>query len=482
MRKALIQRGNKQPTSGSDERGFTMALVALAMFAVVAMAALSIDVGTLYQAKAEAQRAADAAALSAARVISLSGITGDPTNGNTDGSWADICGGASSPATLTAIAVAQQNTIGGVAPSTSNITVTYSAGSGGSSNSDCSSAGTEFGINPVVNVTVSQSNLPIFFARVFSLIPGVNYSGSSVSGSASAEGYNPSNSGNGGDVPTPVQPRCVKPWIVPNLSNTPPIRIVRRRSGVIENEGISQIGTGIIGQQFALRADCGTGTTCMPVGNPTWSTVAGGFNFPYVPAGISSPPGTPIAIPSCSTTDTYQEAIGGCDQTTVYACGVANGTTADLTQNPGPSGSGGNAGGNGDTPAATQCLINQSTGQDSLAPGGGTPTFPFQILAGAGNSLVAARLLSANNFITTSSSIVTIPIAEFTGTLAGGTTNLVTVVGFIQAFITNVDTTTGATGGNVNAIILNVSGCGDAATGGPVYGTSPVPVRLITPP
>lgn len=480
MRKPLIQRRNKHATTGSDERGFTMALVALAMFAVVAMAALSIDVGTLYQAKAEAQRAADAAALSAARVISLSGITGDPTNGNTDGSWADICGGASSPATLTAIAVAQQNTIGGVAPSTSNITVTYSAGSGGSSNSDCSSAGTEFGINPVVNVTVSQSNLPIFFARVFSLIPGVNYSGTSVSGSASAEGYNPSNSGNGGDVPTPVQPRCVKPWIAPNLGSVGNTRIVRRRSGVIENEGISQIGPGIIGQQFALSADCnGTSGGCNPVGNPTWSTVAGGFNLPYVPAGIS---GTPIAIPSCSTTDTYQEAIGGCDQTTVYACGVANGTTADLTQNPGPTGGGSNQGGNGDTPAAAQCLINQSTGQDSLAPGGGTPTFPFQIQAGAGNSLVAAGLLSANNFITTSTSIVTIPIAEFTGTLAGGTTNLVTVVGFIQAFITNVDTTTGATGGNVNAIILNVSGCGDAASGGPVFGTSPVPIRLITPP
>jgi len=51
-----------------------MALVALAMVAIVAMAALSIDIGTLYQASAEAQRAADAGALAAARVISLSGM------------------------------------------------------------------------------------------------------------------------------------------------------------------------------------------------------------------------------------------------------------------------------------------------------------------------------------------------------------------------------------------------------------------------
>ena len=64
----------------SKERGVTIALVAMAMVGIIAMAALSIDIGTLYQAKAEAQRAADAAALTAARVISISGITGDPNN------------------------------------------------------------------------------------------------------------------------------------------------------------------------------------------------------------------------------------------------------------------------------------------------------------------------------------------------------------------------------------------------------------------
>ena len=56
-----------------------MALVTVALVTIIALAALSIDIGTLYQAKAEAQRAADAAALTAARMISISGITGDPT-------------------------------------------------------------------------------------------------------------------------------------------------------------------------------------------------------------------------------------------------------------------------------------------------------------------------------------------------------------------------------------------------------------------
>src|ERR1700736_6177811 len=77
-------------TDRDKERGVTIALVAVAMVSIIGMAALSIDIGTLYQAKAEAQRAADAAALAAARVISISGITGDPSN--TAGGWQNTCG------------------------------------------------------------------------------------------------------------------------------------------------------------------------------------------------------------------------------------------------------------------------------------------------------------------------------------------------------------------------------------------------------
>ena len=82
---------NTDPRHG--ERGVTIALVAAAMVGMISMAALSIDIGTFYQARAEAQRAADAAALAAARVISLSGMTGDPSN--TTGSWGPTCGGSS---------------------------------------------------------------------------------------------------------------------------------------------------------------------------------------------------------------------------------------------------------------------------------------------------------------------------------------------------------------------------------------------------
>src|ERR1700692_2474004 len=109
----------------NSERGITMVLVALAMVAIIAMAALSIDVVTLYLAKEEAQRSADAAALGAARGISISGITGTANPSTDTASWAAICG-TGGVATQTAQAVGKQNSVGHTAPVT--VTVTYSAG------------------------------------------------------------------------------------------------------------------------------------------------------------------------------------------------------------------------------------------------------------------------------------------------------------------------------------------------------------------
>src|ERR1700686_3572700 len=88
------------PAQHHGERGITMVLVAMGMVALIAMAALSIDVVTLYLAREEAQRAADAAALAAARVISVSGITGTADPDDDASSWAAICGGGNSGASL----------------------------------------------------------------------------------------------------------------------------------------------------------------------------------------------------------------------------------------------------------------------------------------------------------------------------------------------------------------------------------------------
>ncbi len=76
----------------SDELGVTMVLVAIAMVAIIAMAAMSIDLVTLYLAREEAQRSADGAALAAARVISASGITGTAAPANNPIAWSVVCG------------------------------------------------------------------------------------------------------------------------------------------------------------------------------------------------------------------------------------------------------------------------------------------------------------------------------------------------------------------------------------------------------
>jgi type II secretory pathway pseudopilin PulG len=453
-----------------------MALVALAILGIVAMAGLSIDVGTLYQAKAEAQRAADSAALAAARMISLSGITGDPTKGSTDGSWSAICG-AGGAATTAATTVAQQNFIGGAVAST--ITVNYGIGSAGASSTSCVGLGTGFAVNPVVTVYVQQAKLPTFFARVFSLVPGGTSSNSGVSATASAEVFNPSDSSAVASQTIPVQPRCVKPWIIPNIDpGNGNATFVATADGSITNGGVLQLGGGVIGESFNLNADCVPGAAnCNPtagnmINNPPQMNSAAPQPFlEYVPATVS---GTSVAAPSCSSGG-YQQSIAGCDQGMVYACGTSGGAPQiDFTENPvKPSGVG------GDTSTAVQCLINNSSGagQDMLVTTN-IPAFPFQIQAGSQNPLVKATLVNSTDVITSSNSIVTVPIYDSSSGAPLVAGQSLTIVGFLQVFINNVDSTTG----NLNVTVLNVAGCSNAATAAPVNGTSPVSIRLITSP
>ena len=465
MLSPLIRRPRKNASNDaySKQRGVTLALVAVSLVALIAMAALSIDVGTLYQAKAEAQRAADTGALTAARVISISGITGDPNN--TSGSWELACGpGGTATVAAKAVAQYQSNFVGGSAASTAK--VTYGTGAGVD---DCAPlAGSSFSVNPIVTVYVQQAKLPTFFARVFSLVGGAS-SNSGVSATATAEAFNPSGSEAYGGNLIPVQPRCVKPWIVPNKDpGNGSNQFVTLTDGSIVNPGIFP-GKGVIGETFNLAADCNAAPgACAPLPNPAPGVIPAGLQ--YLPG---LPPAASSALPSCVDANPYQQAIAGCDQTTQYQCGVpsaaaANPNLVDVNENP--------SGAAGDTSTAAQCLIYQSpgAGQDSLI----RTTFPYQIQAGAGNPLKAG-----GTAVTSSTSIVSLPIYDssvpliFTGTQAK-----VTIVGFLQVFINNVDVATG----NPNVTVLNVAGCGNGTTNAvnpqPLYGTSPVPIRLITPP
>lgn len=471
-----------------------MVLVALAMVAIIAMAALSIDVVTLYLAREEAQRSADAAALAAARVLSLSGATGDP--GNTTGNWPSAC----TVATQVAQAVANQNAVGSAAATTVNVNFVYN----GTAVANCTfAAGNAFGVNPQVQVQVIRAGLPTFFSRVWSRNP------SSVSATATAEAFN--SSGSGTFAPNgivPVNPRCVKPWVVPNRDPWNPgpstggycdqgggtcQTLVSTADGSITNKGISLGGTnasGVIGERFWLSPDCvHTGTTCTlrtpsPLGN--YYDVA---RRPWLepPPSLQYLPGeapalVPVAVPSCASSGrVYEEAIAGCDQSTVYQCGVqssssSNPNRVDLSENPGA--------GTNDTLNGVACMIHegnptdpQPDGQDTLSLYGAPSSYPFQILAGSSSPLGLS-----GSPITSSSSIVSLPIYDDTAvTITATGTTSITIVGFLQVFINSVDQW-----GNVDVTVLNVAGCsngtGSDAVGTAVTGSSPVPIRLITPP
>ncbi|MGA9687386.1 MAG: hypothetical protein WBQ81_11575, partial [Candidatus Sulfotelmatobacter sp.] len=399
-------------------------------------------------------------------------------------------GGSTSAATVAATNIAQQDLIGGVAPST--ITVSYSAGSAGGPNSSCTGIA-NFAVNPVVTVTVKRTNLPVFFARVFSLFNST-YSGSSVSATATAEAFNPS----GSSPMIPVNPRCVKPWMVPNenprgsCTGTGCPSFVDTSTGSITNPGTLAGNNGVIGETFDLSADClnthrrkchlinqtpQAQSSLPPPPNPS---------LQYVPAQTLSASVAIAAnaknINGCSQTpeDTnYWNAVAGCDQTTVYACGNALANTVDLTSdNPGPPGN--------DSVNATQCLINSGgsgpdNGQDVLAPDATPYTYPFQIQAGTKSALTKAGITSGSQ-ITSSPSIVTLPIYDQNTPLIALSTTPVTVVGFLQVFINSA--TTNGTTATINVTVMNVVGCGNGSSPGPpvALGTSPVPIRLITPP
>jgi Flp pilus assembly protein TadG len=504
MKKTLIPRSRIRGNR-TQERGITMLLVAVAMVAIIGMAALSIDIITLYLAREEAQHSADSAALGAAKVLSVSGITGDPAN--VSGNWGHICGpdnGTNGLATRVAKAIATQNAVGGAVPTTIN--VTYSAGSASSTagTSDCTSLNNSaFGVNPVVTVQITRTGVPNFFSRIW------GSAGTTVSGTASAEAFNPSNSASAAPSGIiPVQPRCVKPWIVPNLdplnpsttctstpgpSNCNPF--VDLVDGHIIHPGMSVNGgnaTGVIGERFLLVPDCQRYITanCAPQPGSLANQPTSGSFLPTQP-NLEYLPGQTLyasaAVPSAASAGSaYEQAIAGCDQTTVYYCGVpsaapiGNGPNmVDLNENPAST---------DDTTNGVMALIHegnpnpnggQPDGQDSFSTYGSPPSYPFQIFPGSANPTGLANTIP----ITASKSVVALPIYDQTGstfTSFSPTPVPVTIVGFLQVFINAADQY-----GNVDVTVLNVAGCSNGSgtpVGTAITANSPVPVRLITPP
>jgi len=175
----------------SQERGQTIALVALTIVTLLAMAALAIDIVTLYVAKGEVQRAADAAALVAAKAFVDSGVASDPTNSSLQTL-------AENMATAGINAIVPQNKVAGAAPvlvGTPSFDFTAYPG------------------NPQVAVTLQRTGLPIFFARIW------RRAAATVTASAKAEAYNPSNSQTTTGNFIPILLKNIKPLLIANIDS-----------------------------------------------------------------------------------------------------------------------------------------------------------------------------------------------------------------------------------------------------------------------
>lgn len=427
-----------------SQRGQTILLVAISMVSLLAMAALAIDVVTLYVARTEIQRAADAAALVGAKAIADSGVTTLPA-GSGDLAAATTLAQSMANSAITAMVSASStinNQVAGNPPTLVNTTFNFTPNN-----------------NPTVTVTFQQTNLPTFFARIF------GQRSATTGASATAEAYNPSNLSNF----SPIATRCVKPWLVGNADPTnSPNPFIDETTGAV----LANLAT-LTATPFNLQADCNISLPQCQLGtNPPQKTLSE-VGVQYLPAAVTPSPAD--TCPACAGVSNFEEGTACCNSAS-YSCG-GNATNAiwDSTVNPQHNGAASVAA------TATECLIHASTtgaaqGQDTLDYPSPWPSGPPQVTAGTANPM-------NNQVVTTSSSIVTLPILS-SGSKVPNNTGLVTVVGFLQAFVNNVAEGTHA--GEINITVLNIVGCSQtpnanaAVVGG--NGASAIPVRLITPP
>jgi hypothetical protein len=425
------------------ERGATLALVAVALVALLSVAALAIDLGMLYVARNEAQRAADAAALAGAYTFITSGCTS--TGGCVSG------GPQETTARLQAQSVGDTNTIIGRKADIRNSDVSFSYPSA-----------MEPQITVVVERTAARGNaVPTIFARMFGV------SEADVSVKATAEAYNPSGSGSGSPA---VADDCVAPFLVPNCdpkhnavlntacaSGVPGGYFINPDNGQIANPQLYP--NGAIGETWQLHyGNTGPSNGAAP---SQWYLVAYGDSQSGSDLRDYISQCTPMTISCGQTLETYNgKSTGPVDQGVEYRIHASG--------------------------------LGMNQGQDTIDTSVGPP---FAITAGLNNP---NQLLVGKTYYGPSDSVVTVPVYDGHALSAGGST--VTVVGFMQLFLQDANHT--GTDDYVDAVVLNVSGCGSgggsgsggegsgagsttSGTGGGTAptvvstGGAPIPIRLI---
>jgi hypothetical protein len=427
-----------------SERGQTLLIVVVAMSVLVGMAALAIDIATLYTASNETRRTAEAAALAGAETFVSSGVTAGWLPQST------VCSGSvGSP---------------GLAEQRALQTVANNSVAGGAATLQATSCNFATPENPQFTVTVQRTGLPTFFGRIWGSFPGT------VTVSATGEAYNPS-----GTTAAAINVGNVKPWAVPNCdpTNAGPANPACGATGsyfVNPSSAIANSGS-IVGKVVDLRE--------VPDAPPSWtSTTPPNINFlavdvPITPATASCPASGTF---SCSAT--LQPATPGFPETVACANSTPLSCGQTLTVHPN-SGNPAN-GGHITSESAALCLIHadnpgRNMGQDQICNNGVTPNCP----AGAPISIDGGDNnpdpgLQGKNSISRSDSVATVPIFNPCGT--GCTNGNVRIVGFLQLGIARV-----RTAGPLRTIVMNVVGCGSTTGTNPVSGggASPIPVRLV---
>jgi len=438
-----------------SDRGSSLYMVAGGMVLLLAVSALAIDLVSFYVVRNEAQRAADAAALGGASIFLSEGCT-DLTLG---------CGsGGPQPCdtavTTRATEIANQNPVGGAAPTAATIDVSCRYDSPG------------LGLEPQITVTVyrdrAHSNaMPTFFAKIF----GVNTV--DVAAAATAEAFNPS----GSNVMTGTT--CLKPLLVPNCDPDHLVPLGDPRANTL----------------------CGTVTSNCPGGAPSCYT-----SYFFDPN--SSPPGKVVnpgqctwssASNSCTSgsgvvgepwelhteaapSQWYELAFSGqsaaaweadvisCDNS-VLTCGTSIPTLNGKKVGPNNK--------------AIDTLIHTPNQDTICAPCTWDTNKQVCSPASCGNLFSitggnwSGNPLAGKSFTQWSGSPSAVSVAVYDGSpLVPGGSNA-TIVGFMEMFIAGVVHT--GTDDIIFTYILGVGGCGTAPGGSPplITGESPIPIRLI---
>jgi hypothetical protein len=264
--------------------------------------------------------------------------------------------------------------------------------------------------------------------------------------------------------------RCVKPFMLPNCDPKHAggpgcggaATFFDPVTGAITNPG--QAPAGVIGEEFNLSSNCGAGPGCAP-GAPATPP---GYLL-YYPAQL---PATTNACPSsCGGGGTaFEENIECCNPTPI-SCGTTSTLPVDTTVFP--------EGGGGPAQNGVECLIHQRPGNgqdilnDNTFPG---LSYPLKIEVGNNHPLAGSSTVAANDLVTSSDSLITVPVYQDG---PGPPVGSVNIIGFLQLFVVRAFPGGGGPkAGDLDVVVVNVSGCGSSATGTPVAGNA-VPVRLI---